>query len=230
MSASAVVTLWSTSVGKKAVMAVTGFILIGFVIFHMLGNLKLYQGEEKFNDYATFLREVGAPLLGSNQFLWAARLVLLAATVLHIGAAAQLTKMSYAARPVSYRQREAIQSTYASRTMRWSGVIITLFVIYHVLHFTFGAVGYAPGHFPPTSVYRNVVNGFSVWYVSAFYSAAMVALGLHVYHGVWSMFQTLGVNHVTTDRLYRMLATVSSLAVVAGNISFPVAVLAGLLR
>jgi succinate dehydrogenase / fumarate reductase cytochrome b subunit len=230
MSASAVVTLWSTSVGKKAVMAVTGSILIGFVIFHMLGNLKLYQGEEKFNNYATFLRQVGAPVLGSNQFLWAARLILLAATVLHIGAAAQLTKMSYAARPVSYRQREAIQSTYASRTMRWSGVIITLFVIYHVLHFTFGAVGYAPRQFQPTSVYRNVVNGFSVWYVSAFYIAAMVALGLHVYHGVWSMFQTLGVNQVTTDRLYRMLATVSSLAVVAGNISFPVAVLTGLLR
>jgi succinate dehydrogenase / fumarate reductase cytochrome b subunit len=230
MSASAVVTLWSTSVGKKAVMAVTGSILIGFVIFHMLGNLKLYQGEEKFNNYATFLRQVGAPVLGSNQFLWAARLILLAATVLHIGAAAQLTKMSYAARPVSYRQREAIQSTYASRTMRWSGVIITLFVIYHVLHFTFGAVGYAPRQFQPTSVYRNVVNGFAVWYVSAFYIAAMVALGLHVYHGVWSMFQTLGVNHVATDRLYRMLATVSSLAVVAGNISFPVAVLTGLLR
>jgi len=230
MSASAVVTLWSTSVGKKAVMAVTGFILIGFVIFHMLGNLKLYQGEEKFNNYATFLRQVGAPVLGSNQILWATRLILLAATVLHIGAAAQLTKMSYAARPVSYRQREAIQSTYASRTMRWSGVIITLFVIYHVLHFTFGAVGYAPRQFQPTSVYRNVVNGFSVWYVSAFYIAAMVALGLHVYHGVWSMFQTLGVNQVTTDRLYRMLATVSSLAVVAGNISFPVAVLTGLLR
>ncbi len=230
MSASEAVTLWGTSVGKKAVMAVTGFILIGFVIFHMLGNLKLYQGEEKFNNYAAFLRDVGAPVLGSNQFLWAARLILLTATVLHIGAAAQLAKMSYAARPVSYRQREAIRSTYASRTMRWSGVIITLFVIYHVLHFTFGAVGYVPGKFQPTSVYRNVVNGFSVWYVSAFYIAAMVALGLHVYHGVWSVFQTLGVNHATTDRLYRMLAAVSSLAVVGGNISFPVAVLAGLLR
>src|SRR5690348_15818126 len=114
MSGSEAVTLWSTSVGKKAVMAVTGLILIGFVIFHMLGNLKLYQGEEKFNLYATFLREVGAPVLGSNQFLWAARLILLTATVLHIGAAAQLAKMSYAARPVSYRQREAIRSTYAS--------------------------------------------------------------------------------------------------------------------
>jgi succinate dehydrogenase / fumarate reductase cytochrome b subunit len=229
-SASAAVTLWSTSIGKKAVMAATGFILIGFVIGHMLGNLKLYQGEEKFNNYATFLREVGAPVLGNSQFLWAARLILLTATVLHIVAAVQLRRMSYAARPVSYERREAVESTYASRTMRWSGVIITLFVVYHILHFTFGVVGYGPGQYQPMSVYRNVVNGFSVWYVAAFYIAAMVALGLHMYHGVWSMFQTLGLNNARADRFYRALATALSLAVVLGNVSFPVAVLAGFVR
>jgi len=229
MNASAVVTLWSTSIGKKAVMAVTGFILVGFVIGHMLGNLKIYYGEEKFNAYALWLREVGSPALGHEQFLWLVRLILLTATVLHIVAAVQLTQMSYAARPLGYGEWKAIQATYASRTMRWGGVIITLFVIYHLLHFTFGAVGFAPGQFKPLSVYRNVVIGFSVWYVSAIYIAAMVALGLHMYHGVWSMFQTLGLTTENASRLYRALATVSSVIVVLGNISVPITVLAGLI-
>ncbi len=222
--------VWSTSVGKKAVMALTGLILVGFVIVHMLGNLKVYQGEEKFNAYAVWLREVGAPALGHDQFLWLARLTLFVATVLHIVAAAQLTQMSYAARPVRYARKEAIQATYASRTMRWGGVIITLFVIYHLLHFTFGAIGFAPGQYRPMSVYRNIVTGFSVWYVSSFYVAAMIALGLHMHHGVWSMFQSLGVNTERANRLCRALATLSSLAVVLGNISVPVAVFAGLVR
>lgn len=166
MPASVVVALWSTSVGKKAVMAVTGLILTGFVIAHLLGNLKVFQGEEKFNAYAVWLRAAGSPAFGHEQLLWLGRLVLLTATVLHIGAAVQLAQMSYAARPVRYARREPIQSTYASRTMRWGGAIITLFVIYHLLHFTFGAVGYAPGQYRPMSVYRNVVIGVSVWYVS----------------------------------------------------------------
>ncbi len=225
------IALWSTSIGKKAVMAVTGFILTGFVVAHMLGNLKIFQGEEKFNSYAVWLREVGSPALGHQQFLWVLRLILLAAVALHIGAAVQLTRMSYAARPVRYRRTEAIHATYAARTMRWGGVILTLFVMYHILHFTFGAVGYAPGQYRPMSVYRNVVVGFSVWYVSAFYIVAMIALGLHLYHGVWSMFQTLGVNTVGADRFFfRTLATVTSLVVILGNISVPVGVLAGLVR
>ena len=211
-------------------MAVTGFILVGFVIGHMLGNLKVFQGEEKFNAYAVWLREVGSPAVGHAQFLWLARLILVSATVLHVVAAVQLTQTSYSARPVSYGRWEAVQATYASRTMRWGGVVITLFVIYHLLHFTFGAVGYPPGQYRPMSVYRNVVIGFSVWYVSAFYIAAMAALGLHMYHGVWSMLQTLGLNNARANRLYRALATVSSLTVVLGNISVPVAVLTGMVR
>jgi succinate dehydrogenase / fumarate reductase cytochrome b subunit len=222
--------LWSTSIGTKAVMAVTGLILVGFVIGHMLGNLKVYQGEEKFNSYAVWLRQVGSPALGHEQFLWLARLILLAATGLHIVAAVQLTQMSYAARPVGYMQKKAIQATYASRTMRWGGVIITLFVVYHLLHFTFGAVGFATGQYHHMSVYRNVVIGFSVWYVSAFYIAAMVALGLHMYHGVWSMFQTIGLNNDGTDRFFRALAIASSVVVVLGNISVPTSVLVGLVK
>jgi succinate dehydrogenase / fumarate reductase cytochrome b subunit len=229
-TASAVLTIWSTSVGKKAVMAVTGIILVGFVIGHMLGNLKIFQGEAKFNAYALWLREMGSPLFGHEQALWLVRLILLGATVLHIVAAVQLTQQSYSARPVGYGRRDAIVSTYASRTMRWGGAILLLFVVYHLLHFTFGVVGYAPGDFRPLSAYRNVVTGFQVWYVSAFYIIAMVALGLHMYHGVWSMFQTLGMNSLRTDSFYRVLAVIASLAVALGNISVPLAVLAGVVR
>jgi succinate dehydrogenase / fumarate reductase cytochrome b subunit len=230
MSVRPVPALWDTSIGKKAVMAVTGLLLAGFVVVHMVGNLKIFQGEAKFDHYALWLREVGSPLFGPGQLLWVARLVLFVAAVLHVIAAVELARVSRAARPVGYARREAIASTYASRTMRWGGAIITLFVIYHLLHFTFGAVGFAPGQYRPLSVYRNVVLGFSVWYVSAFYIAAMVALGLHMYHGVWSMFQTLGLNSRRSDSVYRALATVAALAVVVGNVSVPVAVLAGLVR
>jgi succinate dehydrogenase / fumarate reductase cytochrome b subunit len=230
MRASAVPALWSTSIGKKAVMAVSGLVLVGFVVVHMLGNLKVFQGQAKFDLYAHWLREVGAPVFGPGQLLWLARLVLLAAAVLHVVAAVELTRISRAARPIAYARRRPIASTYASRTMRWGGALLALFVIYHLLHFTFGAVGFGPGQFQPLSAYRNVVAGFSVWYVSAFYIAAMGALGLHMYHGVWSMFQTLGLNSDRSDSLYRALATVASLAVVLGNVSVPVAVLTGLVR
>ncbi len=229
MSASAVLVLWSTSVGKKVVMAVTGVVLVGFVVLHMAGNLKIYFGEEAFNAYAAFLRAMGAPLLMHEQALWTLRIVLLAAIVLHVWAAAELSQRSWSARPVAYRRKEDVQATYASRTMRWGGVIILLFVVYHLLHFTAGVVGFAPGQFQPTSVYRNVVLGFSVWYVSAFYILAQLALGLHMYHGVWSLFQTLGLG-ARTNGFYRALAAVLSVVVVVGNVSIPVAVLAGWVR
>ncbi len=225
-----VLALYESTIGKKAVMAVTGVILVGFVIVHMLGNLKVFAGPEKFNAYAAFLREAGAPVFGHEQLLWIARLVLLGSVGLHIAAAYQLTQTSWAGRPVAYARKEMTQATYAARTMRWGGVILLLFVIYHLLHFTLGAVGYAPGQFREMDVYGNVVKGFRVWYVSAFYVAAMVALGLHLSHGVWSMFQTLGLNGPTSDRLFRRLATVIAAGVVVGNISVPAAVLAGLVR
>ncbi len=224
-SATAVMTIWTSTIGKKAVMAMTGVILVGFVFLHMVGNLKIYFGEEHFNAYAAFLRTMGAPLLADEQALWMARAVLLVSVVLHIVAAAQLTQRSWSARPQRYARKDAVAATYAARTMRWGGVIVVLFVVYHILHFTLGRVGYAPGQFQPLSVYRNVVAGFSVWYVSVFYIAAMIALGLHLYHGVWSMFQTLGVN-ARTSGFYRGLATVLSVIIVLGNISIPIAVLA----
>lgn len=229
-SASAVATLWSASIGKKAVMAVTGVVLVGFVAVHMLGNLKIFLGEAAFNDYAVFLREMGHPLLPHEGALWIARVVLLACVAFHMAAALQLTLMSRAARPIPYEDKTNLQATYAARTMRWGGVIIGLFVIYHLLHFTLGVVGYQPGQFEHLSVYRNVVTGFSVWYVSLFYIVAMGMLGFHLYHGVWSLFQTLGARDIRGSGLYRGLAGVLALGVSLGNISIPLAVLTGALR
>lgn len=220
-------TFYRSSLGKKAVMAVTGFVLFGFVVGHMLGNLHLYQGAAKMNEYAVFLREFGEPLLSHGQALWAVRIILLTSVTLHIGAAVQLARENHRARPVGYRVTKRIQTSYASRTMIWSGPILALFVVYHILHLTTGTVHHA---FNPDDVYRNVVTGFSVWYVSAFYMAAMGALGLHMIHGVWSLFQSLGVNGTRWNHLLRDLAAMATAAVVAGNLSFPISVLLGIVR
>jgi succinate dehydrogenase / fumarate reductase, cytochrome b subunit len=226
----AVLTLWSSSIGKKAVMAVTGAMLMAFVVVHTFGTLKIFKGQEVFDAYALWLREVGTPLLAAGAALWLNRLVLLAAVSLHMLAAWQLTRQSWAARPVQYTKKESLEATYASRTMRWGGVIIALFVVYHVLHFTVGAVGYGPGQFVHGSVYRNVVLGFSVWYVSAFYIVAMVFLALHLYHAAWSVLHTLGVVTAWGDRAYRTAGAVLAIVVALANISVPVAVLAGVLK
>jgi succinate dehydrogenase / fumarate reductase cytochrome b subunit len=216
----------ASAVGKKAVMAVSGIVLFGYVLLHMLGNLKLYEGPQKLNDYAGFLREVGSPLVPPEGLLWLVRAVLLAAVVLHVWAAWSLTRMSRAARPQSYARREAVAMSYASRTMRWGGVILLLFVVYHLLHLTTGT---AHGDFVPGDVYHNVVTGFRVWWVSLAYIAAQVALGLHLYHGLWSMFQTLGWNHPRYNAWRKAFAQVFAWVVTLGNVSFPLAVLSGII-
>jgi succinate dehydrogenase / fumarate reductase, cytochrome b subunit len=141
------IALWSTAVGKKIVMAVTGVILVGFVIAHMLGNLKIFLGEEAIDRYAVFLREVGEPLFPYEVLLWIARIILLISVGLHIIAAVELTLMNWAARPRNYQAKESVASTYASRTMRYSGVIVGLFIVYHLLHFTVGLVGFKPDQY-----------------------------------------------------------------------------------
>lgn len=222
-------TLYRSSIGKKAIMAVTGFIWVGFVVIHMIGNLKIYSGAETYNAYGEFLREVGYPLFPHESVLWIARIVLVAAVVFHIMSAAQLTRMSQASRPTGYGTSNRVQPAYvyASRTMRWGGVIILLFIIYHILHFTTGTLH---GSFIYGDVYHNVVAGFSIWWVSAIYLLAMVALGLHLFHGIWSMFQTLGWNSARYTNFWRGVATVITAVVIIGNISFPLAVLAGIVR
>jgi succinate dehydrogenase / fumarate reductase cytochrome b subunit len=219
--------LYQTSIGKKISMACTGLILFGFVFVHMVGNLKIYFGQEKFDAYAKFLREFGYPALGHEQFLWIARTVLLGAVLLHILAATQLTLMSWSARPTKNKKRNDISFSYASRTMRYGGVIVGLFVVYHILHLTVGA---AHPDFVVHSAYHNVVAGFQIWWVSAIYIATMVFLGLHLYHGLWSMTQTFGFENPRILKWRRPVAAALAAIVALGNISIPLAVLAGVVR
>jgi succinate dehydrogenase / fumarate reductase cytochrome b subunit len=221
------VAFWNSSVGKKAVMAVTGVILFGWVFLHMVGNLKLYLGPVHLNEYAHFLRAMGTPAVPESGALWISRLVLLVCVLLHIHAATMLTIMNREARPVGYRDRDYVAGTYAARTMRWGGVIIALFVIYHLLHLTTGTVHPS---FVKDDVYHNVVTGFRVWWVAAVYIIANLALGLHLYHGVWSMFSSLGVTNARINVWKRAFATTFAVIITAANISFPIAVLTGIVR
>jgi succinate dehydrogenase / fumarate reductase cytochrome b subunit len=211
-----------SSIGRKVVMAVTGAILFGFVLVHMIGNLQVYLGPEAMNAYGVFLREI---LHGAG--LWIARIVLLAAAILHIWSATSLTLDSRKARPVAYAEQKWEESTYASRTMRWSGVILLLFIVYHLMHFTFGN---AHPSFIHGDIYHNVIAGFRSVPVSVVYIVAMIFLGLHLRHGLWSMCQTLGVSHPKHIEIAKTGAWIFAAIIVLGNISFPLAVLAGILK
>lgn len=215
-----------SAVGKKALMAVSGLILFGFVLGHMAGNLKLYMGAEALNHYAEWLREVGTPLLPHGGLLWIARVVLLAAVGIHVLSAWQVTQMDRRARPRDHAERRTVQATYASRTMRWGGVIILLFVLYHLAHFTFGPA-WAHPDFVPGDVYHNVVAGFRIWPVSLFYLVAQAALALHLYHGLWSLFQTLGWNHPRINPWRRVFAGAFAGMIFVGNVSLPISVMTG---
>jgi succinate dehydrogenase / fumarate reductase, cytochrome b subunit len=216
-----------STLAKKAIMAVTGLILFGFVLAHMVGNLKLYGGAEKLNAYAVGLREMGAPVFGHEELLWIARAVLLVAVGLHIWSAWALTRISHAARPQGYAVVSRQAATYASRTMRWGGVILLAFIVFHLLHLT---TGQAHPDFNHGDVYRNVVIGFSNPLVSGFYILAQVFLGLHLYHGLWSLCQSLGWSGPRFDRVRKNFAAVFALVVSLANISFPLAVLAGFVK
>ncbi len=215
---------FSSTIGKKVVMAATGVVGYGFVLGHMAGNLQVYLGPGAMNAYAESLREFlhGAGLL-------IARGVLLAAVALHVWAATSLTLLSRAARPVGYRRTRHRESSYASRTMVWSGPILLLFILYHLAHFTWGLPQVHP-NFIPGDAYHNFVVGFQSRPAAAFYVLAMLCLGLHLYHGAWSMLQTLGLSHPRWNRLRFALAALLTATVVAGNLSFPLAVQLGILR
>jgi succinate dehydrogenase / fumarate reductase cytochrome b subunit len=210
--------LYGASVGKKVVMAGTGTLFFLFVIVHMLGNLQVYLGPEKFNAYAAFLQ--GTPAL-----LWTARIILLTAVLLHLTAALQLWLQRHRARPVAYvHGRSNVTATYAARTMYWTGPILLAFIIFHILHFT-------TGHVHPQftkDVYANFIVGFRVVPVSIFYILAMVGLGYHLMHGAWSLFQTLGLRPVL-DRPLKVVTLGLTGIVFLGNISMPIAVMAGII-
>jgi succinate dehydrogenase / fumarate reductase cytochrome b subunit len=213
--------LASTS-GKKIVMAVTGVILFGWLTFHMLGNLQVYEGPEKINAYGRFLKSL-------PELLWGQRVIMFLAVCLHIWASIGLALRNNAARPKGYARKTNTISSYASRTMYWSGPLLFLFIVYHLLHFTVGIVH--PGSdFVEGDIYHNMVVSFSVWYVSAWYIFSMILLGLHLRHGAWSFLQSLGFNRPRQMSVIKKLAAVYAFIMVAGFISIPVSVLTGLIK
>jgi succinate dehydrogenase / fumarate reductase cytochrome b subunit len=217
--------LYRSSVGKKYAMALSGIVLMAYVLLHMIGNLKLYLGAESLNTYGEWLRTVGEPALPRDTVLWITRAVLLAAFVIHVHAAYALTRINRRARPERYHfKRDYAAADFASRTMRWTGVIVLLFVVFHLLDLTWGAAnpGYVEG-----DVYRNVVASFQRWPVAVAYVAANLALGVHLYHGAWSLFQSMGWNDRRVNRWRRNFALAFTVAVVVGNVSFPVMVVTG---
>ncbi|WP_416237178.1 succinate dehydrogenase cytochrome b subunit [Streptomyces marinisediminis] len=213
--------MWRSTVGKKAVMAVTGAVMLAYLVAHMLGNLKIFFGPEEFNGYAHWLRTIGAPVLHHGWFLWLLRAGLLTAVVLHGVAAYQLTRRARAARPVRYAHRRA-RTDYATRTMRWGGVILALFVVWHLLDLTTGTVN---PHGRPGQSYQNVVATFGTWYGNAVYGVAMLALGLHVRHGLLAAARSLGLAGARAERALRATGTGLALALTAGFLVVPVAVM-----
>ncbi|MGA3227463.1 MAG: succinate dehydrogenase cytochrome b subunit [Acidobacteriaceae bacterium] len=213
---------WASTVGKKIVMAVTGAILFLFVIGHLLGNLQVFEGPAKLNAYGAFLHRIG-------EVLWPVRIILLLAVALHIIATVQLALRKKRARPIGYSRKQAIASSYASRTMYWSGPIVLAFIIFHLLHLTAGYVH--PGAaYIEGDVYHNVVSGFQVWWVSLSYVVAICLLGLHLRHGLWSMFQTVGIHQPQHTARLKKAAMVIAVLIVLGYISIPISVLLGLVK
>jgi len=212
--------LLATTIARKVIMALTGVILTGFVLIHMMGNLLLYQGPEALNRYGELLQS-------KPPLVWTARLVLLACVGLHIWAATTLTLANWAARPVGYRKTAYETSTYASRTMRWGGPLLLLFIAYHLLHFTVGSVH---PDFVRGDVYHNVVIGFQNPLVAFFYVLSMAALSLHLFHGVESMLQTMGLSHPKYNGLRSVIGAAYAAVVTVGNLSFPLSVFFGLVR
>jgi len=218
------VSFWTSSVGRKLIMAITGFAFIGFVTVHAIGNLTAYMGSSAMNAYAAFLQG-----MAHGGGIWVFRFVMLTICLLHAITAVSLTLDNWAARPQGYREQKLQAATWASRSMRYTAVILAVFIIYHLLHLTVGwrviDTGFVHG-----DAYGNFVRGFQSRPISIFYIIANFCLGLHIWHGIWSFSQTLGWAHPRYDAMRRLLATAWSLLVVCVNISYPLAVLSGFLK
>jgi len=227
--------LYSTAVGKQYVMAITGIIGIGFVVTHMIGNLKMYlgvinEGELRVYDidvYGEYLRDLLVPLMPRSYVLWALRLVLIGAVLLHIHAAYSLTILNRKSRSVKYQTPRDYQvASFASRTMRWTGIIVLLFIFWHLADLTWGWVN--PG-FVRGAIYRNIDASLSRLPVAALYIVANIALGIHLFHGTWALFQSIGWSSPRFNQWRRGLATGIATIIVVGNVSFPIAVQAGII-
>ena len=219
-----------TSIGKKYAMATSGVILVGFIILHAIGLLKFFFGEKHLDEYSVFLRTVGAPALPHYYALWGLRALLLGAVSVHIWAAYMTTRQSHAARPVPYAHKDTIQANYASRTMRWGGIILLLFIVFHILDMTVGVAHV--GAFKETTaehghVYANAVSGFRHPIVTLAYTLAMAALCLHLFHGVWSMFQTFGRGSGKRELMLRRLSATIAVVVCLCFLSMPWTIMLG---
>jgi len=217
---------FASTLGRKAVMALTGVVMFGFLIGHLAGNLLMFAGKNATGT-AYRMDEYAAQLHSMPALVWGTRVVLLLSVAAHIWAALSLASMSSAARPVAYKVVKTQQATLASKFMKYGGFLIFAFIVYHLLHFT---VGVAHHDFKPGQVYANVVAGFSQPGVSGAYAVAMVSLCLHLYHGLYSFFLTMGFNHPTYTPRIRAGAQVVAVALAAGFLSIPVAVLAGVIK
>ncbi len=224
---------WGRTIGKKIVMAMTGFILYSFVILHMLGNLKTFKGPQSINSYGIYLREMAAPFFARSQALWIVRVILLVSAALHITSAFLLTALDWRCRPVRYRKYRYVAvergtGTYASRTMRWGGTIIGLFVIYHLLDQTTGTLH---PDYVRSDVFHNLTTDFKRRYRTGIYAGTMAVLGLHLHHGMWSLVHTVGWDKSrSANRVWRSLALASALFITVGFISVPAAIFSGWLR
>ncbi|NQV05981.1 succinate dehydrogenase cytochrome b subunit, partial [bacterium] len=208
---------YRSAVGKKWVMALTGIMLLGYVLVHMLGNLKVYIGPAEINEYGEALRELGGHLVPRTHLLWVLRIGLIGAAVLHLHAAYSLTRTNIAARGSRYSQRDYIAASYASRTMRWTGVIVAFFVLFHLADLTWGASPAAVGGWERGEVYSNLIQSFERPAVSALYIVANLALGLHIFHGTWSLFQSLGWSQPRFNPWRRYAAGAFTAVIVIGN-------------
>jgi len=221
---------YRSAVGKKWVMALTGVALLGYIVAHMIGNLKVYFGPEEINHYGEALRDLGGHLAPRTHLLWALRIGLLGAALLHVHAAYSLTYTNWKARGGRYKERDYIAVTYASNTMRFTGTVVLLFIFFHLADLTWGTAPAAPDEFFRGDAYGNLVASFERLPVAILYIVANLALAVHIFHGTWSLFQSLGYSHPRFNIWRKRLAAALTAAVVLINLSFPIAVQAGILE
>ncbi len=221
----------ATSIGKKLLMATTSIILFIYVVAHLVGNLKIFFGPDPFNDYAAWLRAAGSPLFPNEGVLWIARVVLLAALVVHVGAYVQLWRQKRRARTTGYRKFDPQVFNWMSRAMVWGGIAILGFVVFHILHLTTGHIQPDPvAGFQRHDPYENIIAGFSVWWVTGVYVIGVVALGMHLYHGLWSAMQTFGMNNFGYNDVRRSAAAAIAILITVGYLAIPLAVAMGMVR
>jgi succinate dehydrogenase / fumarate reductase cytochrome b subunit len=230
MPDTATVPIRRTSIGRKLLMASASLVLFLFIVLHLAGNLKIFLGEDSFNHYAEWLRVAGTPLFPDKGVLWIFRVVLLAALFVHVGVYVQLWLQKRKARSTRYRKYDPQLFSWTSRTMAWGGIAIFAFVVFHLLHLTTGDIQPDVAYrFQTGNPYANAIAGFRVWWVTAFYVVGVVALGLHLYHGLWSAMQTFGINNPKYNRYRRPTAGAIAVLITIGYLSIPLAVAMGVI-